>query len=308
MAYQSAAGWSNLPQGNFSPAIFSKRAQIAFRKVSVIQAITNTDYFGEIAEFGDTVRIIKEPDITVSAYSRGTQVVAQALDDDELTLVVDQGNYFAFEVDDIEKKHAHIGWTSMAADRGGYKMKNAMDGEVLTYMDSQIPSGQQSGTEASPATMALSGATYTPLGLLNRFQRQLDENDVPEENRWLVGSPHFYELLGDENSQLLSSDYSTTQNIVRNGRISDGLVRGFEVYKSNNLGVVGTGSTATSGTNGTWVMAGHMSSTATAEQITKVEGIRSQNSFADITRGLHVYGRKVLRTDAIVGSLWRTVA
>ena len=46
--------------GNFSPIIFSKKAQVAFRKTSVIEDITNNDYFGEIANIGDSVRIIKD--------------------------------------------------------------------------------------------------------------------------------------------------------------------------------------------------------------------------------------------------------
>jgi hypothetical protein len=61
MAFKAAAGYGNLPNGSFSPTIFSKKAQLAFRRASVVQSITNTDYFGEIASYGDSVKIIKEP-------------------------------------------------------------------------------------------------------------------------------------------------------------------------------------------------------------------------------------------------------
>ena len=61
MAFQTAAGYGNLPNGNFSPTIFSKKAQLAFRKSTVVEAVTNSDYFGEISGYGDTVEIIKEP-------------------------------------------------------------------------------------------------------------------------------------------------------------------------------------------------------------------------------------------------------
>ena len=77
MAFKVASGYSNLPNGNFSPVIYSQKVQQAFRKSSVAESITNNDYFGEIANFGDTVRIIKEPEITVKAYSRGTTVTPQ---------------------------------------------------------------------------------------------------------------------------------------------------------------------------------------------------------------------------------------
>ena len=77
MAFSSATGYQNLPNGNFSPVIYSKQVQLAFRKSTVVGDITNSDYFGEIANQGDTVRIIKEPEISVKAYARGTQVTAQ---------------------------------------------------------------------------------------------------------------------------------------------------------------------------------------------------------------------------------------
>ena len=96
MAFASAAGHGNLPNGNFSSVIYSKKVQLAFRKATVVGAVTNSDYFGEIANQGDTVRIIKEPEISGAAYARGTTVTAQDLDDEDFSLVVDKANYFAF--------------------------------------------------------------------------------------------------------------------------------------------------------------------------------------------------------------------
>ena len=90
MAFTRAAGYNSLPNGNFSPVIYSKQTQLAFRKSSVAEDITNNDYFGEISNFGDTVRIIKEPEITVKEYARGAQVTPQDLDDEDFSLVVDK--------------------------------------------------------------------------------------------------------------------------------------------------------------------------------------------------------------------------
>ena len=106
MAFQKAAGYGNLPNGNFSSVIYSKKTQNAFRKATVVGDITNSDYFGQIAGQGDTVKIIKEPEISVSAYSRGTTVSAQDLDDADFSLVIDKANYFAFKMDDVEESHA----------------------------------------------------------------------------------------------------------------------------------------------------------------------------------------------------------
>ena len=134
MAFQTAAGYGNLPNGNFSPVIYSQKVQQAFRKTSVVESITNSDYFGEIANYGDTVKIIKEPEITVKEYARGVNIQPQDLDDEDFSLVVDKANYFAFKVDDIEEAHSHVNFESMASDRAGYRLRDQHDQEVLGYL------------------------------------------------------------------------------------------------------------------------------------------------------------------------------
>ncbi len=306
MAFQSVAGYGNLPNGNFSPTIYSKKVQIAFRKSSVVMAVNNTDYFGEISDYGDTVNIIMEPDVEVQAYARGQQIVAQDLDDEQLTLVVDKANYFAFKVDDIEKKHSHVGWESLASNRAGYKLKDTMDTEVFLYMQGQIPTATTQGDASTAATIGFGVQDFTPIQYINRMQRFLDVNDVPEENRWMVVDPFFLERIRDENSKLLDNDFvQDSSQVLRNGMVTNRPVYGFKLYMSRNLPVVGTGPTATSGSNGGWVIAGHMSSTASAEQINKTESYRDPDSFADVVRGLHMYGRKTLRTEALAGGVWQ---
>ena len=347
MAFKTAAGYGNLPNGNFSPVIYSKKVQSAFRKTSIIEDITNSDYFGEISNFGDTVRIIKEPEITVQEYARGTQVTPQDLDDEDFTLVVDKANYFAFKIDDIEEAHSHVNFESMATDRAGYRLKDQFDQEILGYMSGFKQSAlhanagtarvaaDKSGTDPvsvaadgllasmliSRASFVSGGATTdsiathpdgstgeaTPLEVLNRMARLLDQQNVDRDNRWVVVDPVFAEQLNDENSKLLNNDFAGGQNandILRNGRIISGLIRGFRVYLSNNLPSIGTGP-GTIDTNGSSsnfgvVLAGHDSAVATASQIEKVESYRDNDSFADIVRGMHLYGRKILRPEALV--------
>ena len=142
MAFKRAAGYNNLPNGNFSPVIYSKQVQLAFRKGSVAEDITNNDYFGDIANFGDTVRIIKEPEITVKSYARGTQISPQDLDDEDFQLVVDQANYFAFKVDDIEEAHSHVNFQNVASDRAGYRLKDQYDADDCIFTVAQGYDGQ----------------------------------------------------------------------------------------------------------------------------------------------------------------------
>jgi hypothetical protein len=84
-------------------------------------------------------------------------------------------------------------------------------------------------------------------------------------------------------------------------------IHGFTVYTSNNLPSVGTGSSfsgANSSTNYGVIVAGHSSAVATAEQINKTETYRDPDSFADIVRGMHLYGRKILRPEALVNAIY----
>lgn len=321
MAFPQAQGYGNLPGGNWSAEIFSMMAQIAFRKESVIRDITNSDYYGEIAEYGDTVRIIKEPNIEVSTYVRGQTVRAQDLDDDEIVLMIDQSNKFAFRVDDIEKKQAHHDWEALATNQAGYRMRDKYDSEVLNYMSTQVGnndggeidlSSHKIGAAGAPVDIVTDGTennstSFSALSMLNRMKRLLDQQFVPGEGRWFVGDPVFYERLGDENSKVLNNDF-VDKGILRNGMVSEGMLRGFKLYQSNNLPSAGSGPAGTTTSDHGVILAGHTSSTATAEQLNKVETYRDPDSFADVTRGLHLYGRKVLRPEALVGAWYHSAA
>jgi hypothetical protein len=295
MAFQSAAGWQNLPNGAFVPTIYSKKVLKFFRKTAVVEDITNTDYYGEIAEFGDTVRILKEPTMTVSSYARGTTVLPQDILDEDFTLTVDKANYFAFKIDDIEQKQTHVNWMDMATSSAAYAIKDAYDVEVLDHMYDQIATDHKFGTSGSSIDLGFGAGEVSPLTVMNRLSRLLDEDNVPTDNRWFVAGPVFWEMMKDENSKLMDTEYMNDgDSIVRNGRVTSGLIRGFKCYSSNNM-PTDTNSVA---------MGGHMSSTATASQISKVEKIRSETSFSDVVRGLHMYGRKVLRPSAMVASVY----
>ena len=349
MAFASAAGYGNLPNGNFSPVIYSKQVQLAFRKAAVAEAITNNDYFGEIANMGDSVKIIKEPEITVKEYARGAQITPQDLDDEDFSLTIDKANYFAFKVDDIEEAHSHVNFQSLASDRAAYRLADQYDQDVLGYLSgfkqsaisgaadtaNDVVNGSKAVTTAGsdellssmklkkgdfgnittgsagdhsiplvarlPGATALPTATASPLMVISRMSRLLDQQNVDTQGRWLVVDPVFIEILMDEDSRLLNSDFGGSG--LQNGLVINNL-HGFQVYTSNNLPSVGTGpdttGTANQNTNFGVIVAGHSSAVATAEQINKTETYRDPDSFADIVRGMHLYGRKILRPEAIV--------
>ncbi len=349
MAFPSAAGYGNLPNGNFSPVIYSKQVQLAFRKASTVEDITNSDYFGEIANMGDSVKIIKEPEVSVQAYARGTQITAQDLDDEDFTLVVDQANYYAFKIDDIEAAHSHVNFMQMASDRAAYRLRDNYDQDVLAYLSgyaqsakhvngdtarttipgtkaiatagadellssmklsrpnfSNLTSGGSAGDSIPlapryPGATGASTTTVSPLMVIARMGRLLDQQLVDTQGRWLVVDPVFVEMLKDEDSRLLNGDFGGSG--LQNGLILNNL-HGFRIYVSNNTPKIGTGpgtsGTSAQSTNFGVIVAGHDSAVATAQQLTKTETYRDPDSFADIVRGMHLYGRKILRPEGIV--------
>ena len=271
-------------------------------------------YTGEISSFGDSVNIIKEPTITTYAYTRGADTTQTKLGDQELVLVVDQARAFKFIVDDIEKKMSHVNFAAVATSSAAYALKDNMDSAILTYMSANAsttgPDMVVGADDATSGTLADldAGATEAlmvgfgsgktdPVDALARAARLLDDQNVPEEGRWFVASPLFYEVLSESSSKLLSVDYNAGAGSLRNGLVSSGMLRGFTMYKSNNM---------PTGTNAKIALAGHISAVATAQTLLSVETLRDPESFGDIVRGLHVYGRKVLRPESLVKIFWNT--
>ena len=303
MAFTNASGYNNLAQGNFTPQIFSQKVQKFFRRASVVEDITNTDYAGEIENFGDTVRIIKEPTITVRDYARGQTVDTQVLADDQITMTVDQGSYFAFKVDDIEERQSHVNFEALATSSGAYSLKKNYDYNVLKFIYDNATNGTGTGTDASPIDG--DAAVDTLANLVSTAKKNLDRNDVPEENRWLVSSPEFFEQLRKAGAKLsdqsVMADGGSSQ--IRNGMVTDRPLFGFNMYQSNAIAVSGGSAAAhtfgSSGANEHVFLYGHMSGVATVNHIAKTELIRDPDSFADVVRGLHVFGRKILRSEAV---------
>ena len=304
MAFGSAGGYSNLPSGNFTPQIFSQKVQKFFRRASVVEDITNTDYAGEIENFGDTVRLIKEPVITVQDYARGTAVSTQDLADDQITMTVDQGAYFAFKVDDIEERQSHVNFEALATSSGAYSLKKNYDYNVLKFIyDNASTSASDTGTDGSPIDG--DNATDTLADVVSAAKKVLDKNSVPEENRWLVAPPEFFQQLRKAGAKLsdqsVMADGGSSQ--IRNGQVTDRPLFGFNMYQTNAIAVSGGNATnhtfGSSGANEFAFLYGHMSAVATVNHIAKTELIRDPDSFADVVRGLHVFGRKILRDEAV---------
>lgn len=274
---------------NFVPDIWSARILTNLSRMSVATAITNRDYEGDISAQGDSVKITSFTDPTVSTYTPHTDITVEDVDDATQSLLINQAKYFAFEIDDVERAQSVNGGAVMVnqTNRGSYKLRDTLDAFVLTTMaagaSASAPDHQIAEQTISTASDAYD--SFVEWGVL------LDEADIPEEGRWAVITPAFHGLL-QKDARFISAGDDPSAATRLNGRV--GQAAGFSIHKSNNL-PDGAGAGA-----GKAQILGSTFATTLAEQIVSVEADRMEKRFADMVKGLHVYGAKVTRPTGLV--------
>jgi hypothetical protein len=300
MAYPVAPGRPDY-SGTFIPEIWSGKLIENFYDSTVLAAISNTDYEGEIRNQGDTVNIRTQPNITIREYVKGQNLVVENPDAPKLQLVIDKGEYFSCVEDDIDRVQSDIKLMDMWSKDASEQMKIKIDQRVLTDMlpgigalNKGATAGQQSaafnlGTTGSPLTVTKDGASATTsvVDLIVDMGTVLDEANVPESDRYLIIPARMAGLI--KKSELkdasLTGDSITP---VRNGRL--GMIDRFTLYVSHNLNVA-SGKTS--------IIAGHKMGFTFASQMTEMETLRAQSTFGNIIRGLQVYGYKVVKPEAL---------
>lgn len=294
--------------GGFIPEIWSGKLIEKFYAATVLAAISNTDYEGEIKAHGDRVKIRTKPTIIINNYLVDGDLTLDRPMGGNVELFIDQGKYFATILDDVIEKQSDINQMSMWADDASEQMKIVVDTDVLGFILNKANAANR-GIAAGAISGNLNlGQTGTPLAtvgrnasvgqveiidVLLRLGQALDELNIPETGRWVV-MPIWstFQLKRSELRQVyLSGDQIS---ILRNGRF--GQIDRFTIYASNLLpaGVLGglaAGEYA--------IFAGHAHALTFASQLTNVETIRSERTFGQIFRGLQVYGRQVLDGKAL---------
>lgn len=244
--------------------------------------VINSDYEGDIQEAGDTVRIVTVGDVTISDYSKNTDLAApEALTDAALNLAITQQKAFNFFVDDIDKVQNKPKLFDEASRRAGYSLRKVMDSYIASlYTD--IASGNFIGSDASPkADLGTAGKAYEYLVDLST---KLDETDTPDENRWVVVPSWFHGWL-EKDARFTGYGTAANRAALQNGKIGE--AAGFTVLKSNQV--------PTSSGDKFKVIAGHSMGWSRAQQILKVVPYNPERRFGDALKGLHVYGAKVIR-------------
>jgi N4-gp56 family major capsid protein len=289
------------PTGSaFIPEIWSGKLQVKFYKSTVLGEITNNDWEGEIKNQGDTVHIRSIPTITISSYSKGMNLSNQVPESTPLELTIDFGKYFSVIVDDVDAVQADVKLMDIFTNDAGEQMKIAIDNDVLNNVAADAAAANQGATAGAISGDIDLGATGASIALdknnildnILKCGQVLDEQNVPEDGRWMVIPAWMSAMLktSDLRQAYLTGD---AESPLRNGKI--GMIDRFTLYVSNNLDVVDD-----EGTNCWHVLSGTRDAISFASQITNVETLRAQTTFGNIVRGLNVYGFKVVKPEALV--------
>lgn len=220
-------------------------------------------------------------DVTVHKYVRGQAITVDDVNDKEAAVLeINQSDYFAFKVNDLDKAQAKADMTGKFTNSAAYNMMKNVENYISNLMDTAVETPAKTVAVGTPADAYLA---------VVEAGRKLDVQDVPDEGRWLVVSPDFYALLLQDSRFIEGTEAG--HNTLLNGVV--GQVRGFTVVKSNNV----PRKSASPDTQS--ILAGTNAAVTFAQQVSNVEAMRMQTDFADMVRGLDLYGAKVIRPECL---------
>jgi hypothetical protein len=294
MGFPVAAGRPNY-SGNFIPEIWSGKLIENFYDATVLAAISNTNYEGEIRRMGDTVNIRTTPEITIKTYVKGQTLSVENPDKAKIQLVIDKGEYFACIEDDVDKVQSDVNMMDTWSKDASERMKIKIDQRVLTDILPSISAsnkGASAGRISGNIDLGTSGSAIaiTKTNVLEYIVDMgtvLDEANCPESERFLIIPAKMAGFIkkSDLRDASITGD---SVSVLRNGRL--GMIDRFTVYVSHNLSV----------TSGKFsIISGHKMGFTFASQMTEMESLRAESTFGNVIRGLQVYGYQVVKPEAL---------
>jgi hypothetical protein len=310
--YPAGSTGNAFAANGFIPEIWSGKLVEKFYNSTVLAAISNTDYEGEIRNMGDRVRIRTKPTITIKDYLADGNLEIERPEGNDLTLYIGNGKYFNTILDDVMDVQSDLNALSMWSDDAAQQLKIQIDTDVLNGILGEMAASNRGVTAGAISGAVNLGATTTPLATVSRspsagqveildvilrLGQVLDERNIPEEGRWVVLPVWAVAQLkfSDLRQAYITGDSTSP---MRNGRV--GMIDRFTIYSSNLLpaGVAGglaAGEFA--------IYAGHAHGLTFASQISKVETLRSEMTFGRILRGLQVYGYQIVDGTALAQAI-----
>ena len=276
---------------NFIPELWSAAVKMPYEKALVFgqPTVANRDYEGTIKQQGDTVNVTTISDPTIKTYDKGSDIEIEDVSDANIKLVIDRGDYFAFRVNDLDRVQAAGDFQSPATQRAGFGLKDKVDKFIASQFDKTAANG---GPKSALGTLkvinGVGGNTpgtgqLTAYDVLVKLANALNKENTPTDGRYVIIDPDFLAAL-QHDPRFSRVDASGTSETLRNGIVGRAL--GFDVLISNN-------------TTGGLAYAGIPGALSFANQLTEVEALREQKRFADVVRGLNVYGAKIFHPEGL---------
>lgn len=252
--------------------------------------IINRNWEGQIAQAGDTVHIFQVADPTVKTYTPGTDMDApERPDGTTKVLTVDKFRYFNIAIDDVNRRQA-MGIFDQYSQRAARQMRETVDADTGAVM--VAGAGVSVGTDAAPVTVKADGTgDYTPYQFFVELGKALDDEDAPEQDRWVVVNPALKAEIVQDNKYVDAGGA-----ITRNGQIGD--IAGFTVVMTTSV-PTSPGSGGAPVANDKIVAGAGDYATTFANQLTENEAYRIERQFGDGWKGLEVWGSKVVEPETL---------
>ncbi len=265
---------------HFIPTIWSENLYSALNKKYVAVANCSRDYEGEIRNCGSVVKICGVGNVTVSDYTKNTDMsTPQALSDTVKELTIDQAKYFNFQIDDVDKVQCTPKLLDAAMANAADTLSDAADKYVFSLA-------------ATAANIITSDETTVDniMDLIISARQKLYEKNVSDSSNVVLEiSPAVASLLYKAKINLSSDNAETLES----GCI--GSIGGCKIFVSNNVVSEEDGST-------TYYkcMMRTKRAIAFAEQLSEIDAYRPEKRFADAVKGLHLYGATVVYPDEMI--------
>ena len=257
---------------NFIQSIWSKKIQDDLElKTKLVQNCLR-DYEGD-CKYAASVKILGVGEPTIGTYNSSTDITIEEMSDKGQLLSIDQANYFAFYVDDVNQAQSVPGLKEKYQEKAVHGLAVARD----TYVAGLIKSVTSNVTTATNLTRE-AVKTAIDAAIVALRERNFDEEGVIEI------TPAVYNLFKNELITLSTNN----PEYIKRGIV--GMYDGFEVMMSNNMAKDTSGSS----TKYAYCDVRGKKAIAFAGQINEVEALRAEKRFKDIIRGLDTFGAKVI--------------
>jgi hypothetical protein len=256
---------------HFIQTIWSKKIQDALELKCKLVDNCLRDYEGD-CKHARTVKILGVGEPTIAAYDGTKDITIEDMADVGQELTIDQANYFAFYVDDVDQAQSVPGLKEEYQRKAVHGLAVARD----TYIANLI----KGATNATTATALTADAIKTAIdaAIVALRERNFDEEGVIEI------TPAVYNLFKNH-LITLSTD---NPEYIKKGKV--GVYDDFDVIMSNNMA---------KDTTYAYCDIRGKKAIAFAGQINEVEALRSEKRFKDIVRGLDTFGAKVIDNNRI---------